>query len=70
MLLLSSLSKSYKSLVQTLLVGKSTLILDEVITVLRESQKLMEEEGNNFGEQALTVEGSNRGRRQWRDNSR
>ena len=46
------------------------MILDEVFTVLRESQKLMGEESNNFGKQALIVEGSNRGRCQWRDNNR
>ena len=64
--ILSSLPESYKLLVQTLLVEKSTLILYEVVTVLRESQKLIGEQSNNIGEQALTVEGFNQRRRQWK----
>ena len=36
--LLASLSKSYKPLVQSILVGKSTLGLDDVVRSLKESQ--------------------------------
>ena len=38
LLLLASLPRSFKVLVQTLLVGRSTLNLDEVIVALRENE--------------------------------
>lgn len=52
LLMLSSLSKSYKSMVQTLLVERLILILSKVVTVLRESQQLImeEESGKSTGD--------------------
>nr|KYP53542.1 Retrovirus-related Pol polyprotein from transposon TNT 1-94 [Cajanus cajan] len=41
MLLLASLPMSYKSLVQTLLVGKTSLKLDQVTSALRENERMM-----------------------------
>ena len=41
LLLLSSLPLSYKPLVQIMLVGRTTLKLNDVITQLRESEKIM-----------------------------
>jgi len=41
LLLLASLPRSFKALVQTLLVGRSTLNLDEVTTALRENERMM-----------------------------
>lgn len=41
LLLLASLPKSFKPLVQSMLAGKSTLNLDEVMSTLKESQRMM-----------------------------
>ena len=41
LLLLASLPRSFKALVQTLLVERSTLNLDEVIAALRENEIMM-----------------------------
>ena len=41
LLLLASLPRSFKALVQTLLVGRSTLNLDEVTIALRENERIM-----------------------------
>jgi len=41
LLLLASLLRFFKALVQTLLVGRSTLKLDEVTATLRENETMM-----------------------------
>ena len=61
LLLLASLPKSFKPLVQTLLVGKNTLQLNDVIMVLKENDRMMGEDGG--GPQILIAAGSDeRGR--------
>lgn len=49
LLLLASLPRSYKALVQTLLVGRTTLKLDEVTAALRENERMMRNEDINEG---------------------
>jgi len=44
LLLFVSLPRSFKALVQTLLVGRSTLNLDELTTTLRENERMMRSE--------------------------
>ncbi|VFQ86382.1 unnamed protein product [Cuscuta campestris] len=47
LLLLASLPKSYKPLVQMLLVGRTTLTVDEVTAALCESERMMRNDTNN-----------------------
>lgn len=62
LLLLSSLPRSYKPVVQTLLVGRTTLKMDEVTVTLRENERMMKNENiNDEGEIAMAEE-SERGR--------
>ena len=44
MLLLASLPRSYKPLVHTMLVGRTTLKLDGVTATLRENERMMKDE--------------------------
>jgi len=62
LLLLAPLPRSFKALVQTLLVGKLTLNLDEVTTALRENEKMMRTENVNDEYNAIVVVESKRGR--------
>lgn len=64
LLLLASLSKSYRPIVHTLLVGREKITPDEAITIVRENERMMSQiDGAAYrGEQALAVEGSERGR--------
>lgn len=39
--LLASLPKSYRLIVQTLLMGRKTITLDEAITIVRENERMM-----------------------------
>ena len=57
MLLLASLPRSFKALVQTLLVGKLTLNLDDVTTALRENEKMMRTENVDDEHHALVAYG-------------
>lgn len=41
LLLLASLPKSYRLIVQTLLMGRKTITLDEAITIVRENERMM-----------------------------
>ena len=54
-MLLASLPRSFKTLVQTLLVGRSTLDLDDVIAVLRENERMMRTENVDEEHNAITV---------------
>jgi len=54
-LLLASLPRSFKALVQTLLVGKLTLNLDDVTTALRENEKMMRTENVDDEHNAIVV---------------
>ena len=56
LLLLSLLPKSYKPLVQTLLVGKRTLNLGEVTVALRENKRMMRDENAHDEARLLVVE--------------
>ncbi|XP_020266985.1 uncharacterized protein LOC109842531 [Asparagus officinalis] len=59
LLLLSSLSKSYKSLVQSIIVGKQTLKFDNMTAMLRENKRMMgKESASNGGESAVAFEGT------------
>ena len=58
----SSLPRSFKTLVQTLLVGRSTLDLDDVIAVLRENERMMRTENVDEEHNAITVVELERGR--------
>ena len=62
MLLLASLPRSFKALVQMLLVGRSTLNLDEVITALRENERMMRTENVDDEHNAIVVVESEQGR--------
>ena len=62
LLLLASLSRSFKALVQTLLVRRSTSKLDEVTVALRENERKMRTENVNDEHHALAVVESERGR--------
>ena len=55
LLLLASLPSSFKTLVQMLLVGKSTLNLDEVIVALRENERMMRTENIDNEHNAIVV---------------
>ena len=55
LLLLTSLSKSFKALVQTLLMGRSTLNLDEKIAALRENERMMRIENFDNEHHAIAV---------------
>ncbi|GKV48512.1 hypothetical protein SLEP1_g55320 [Rubroshorea leprosula] len=50
LLLLASLSKSYKSLVQSMLVGKTTLVMKDVTSMLLENDKFLREDDKFLGE--------------------
>ena len=54
-MLLASLPRSFKALVQTLLVGKLTLNLDDVTTALRENEKMMRTENVDDEHNAIAV---------------
>ena len=62
MLLLASLPRSFKALVQTLFVGRSTLKLDEVTVALRENEKMMRTKNVDDEHHAITVVESEQGR--------
>ncbi|KAL5131808.1 Retrovirus-related Pol polyprotein from transposon TNT 1-94 [Glycine soja] len=62
LLLLASLPRSFKVLVQTLLVGRSTLNLDEVTTALRENERMMRTENVDDERNAIVVVEFKRGR--------
>uniref|UniRef100_A0A803LIZ5 CCHC-type domain-containing protein n=1 Tax=Chenopodium quinoa TaxID=63459 RepID=A0A803LIZ5_CHEQI len=68
LLLLASLPKSYRPIVQNLLVGREKITLDEAITVVREYERMISAiDGASYHEgQALVVEGFKRGRNQSR----
>jgi len=55
LLLLASLPRSFKALVQTLLVGRSTLNLDEVTVALRENERMMRIENIDDEHNAIAV---------------
>jgi len=61
-LLLASLPRSFKALVQTLLVERSTLNLDEVVTALRENERMMRTKNVEDEHHAIVVVESKRGR--------
>ncbi|GKU99881.1 hypothetical protein SLEP1_g12661 [Rubroshorea leprosula] len=58
LLLLASLPKSYKSLVQSMLVGKTTMVMKDVTTILLENNKFLEEDDGANQNNALVVEQS------------
>ncbi|GKU94029.1 hypothetical protein SLEP1_g7569 [Rubroshorea leprosula] len=61
LLLLASLPKSYKSLMQSMLVGKTTLVMKDVISMLLENDKFLGEDDGANQTNALVMEHS-RGR--------
>jgi gag-polypeptide of LTR copia-type len=67
LLLLASLPKSFKPLVQSMLAGKSTLRLDEVTNTLKESQRMMGGEESSGDSHALAVENVERWRKKKSD---
>jgi len=62
LLLLASLPRSFKALVQTLLVGRSTLNLDEVISSLTENERMMRIENVDDEHNEIVMVESERGR--------
>ena len=66
LLLLASLPRSFKALVQTLFVGISTLNLDEVTTTLRENERIMRTGNVDDEHHAIAMVESER----WRNHSR
>jgi len=53
LILLASLPKSYKSIVQTMLVEKTTLKMDEVTAALRENERMLRNEDSHRGDQVI-----------------
>ena len=70
LLILASLPKSFKPLVQSMLAGKSTLQFDEVMNVLKESHQLMGNEDSSGESRVLAMESSERGRKKGGDQYR
>jgi len=66
LLLLASLPRFFKALVQTLFVGRLTLKLDEVIATLRENERMMRTENVDDEHNAIAVVESERGKNQSR----
>jgi len=62
LLLLVSLPRSFKALIKMLLVGRSTLNLDEVIVALRENETMMRTKNVDDEHHAIAVVKSERGR--------
>ena len=65
LLLLASHPKNYRNIVQTLLIGRESITLDQALVVLRENNKLIvrfKGEEKNSGGEDLYEEISNRGR--------
>ena len=56
-MLLVSIPSSFKALIQTLLVGRSTLKLDELIAALRENERMMRTENVDDEHHALVAYG-------------
>ena len=65
-MLLASLPMSFKALVQMLLVGRSTLNLDEVAATLRENERMIRTENVDDEHNAIAVMESER----WKNHSR
>jgi len=59
---MASLPRSFKALVQTLLVGRSTLNLDEVTVAPRENGKMMRTENVDDEHNAIAMMETERGR--------
>lgn len=56
-------------MVQTMLIGRTSLKLNEVVAVLRENERMMRTQGDDDGDRALAVEYSERGRSRSRGNN-
>ena len=63
LLLLASLPKSFKPLVQSMLAGKSTLKLEEAMTTMKESQRMMGGEESSGDSHLLAAENIERERK-------
>ena len=61
-MLLASLPRSFKALVQTVFVGRSTLELDEVTATIRENERMMRTENVDDEHHALVVVESEQGK--------
>ncbi|KAL5125371.1 Retrovirus-related Pol polyprotein from transposon TNT 1-94 [Glycine soja] len=59
---INKLNQSFKALVQTLLVGRSTLDLDEVTAALRENERMMRTKNVDDEHNVIVVVESERGR--------
>ena len=77
LLVLASLPKSYRPIVQTLLIGREKITLEEAITIVKENERMIskmdvegfeEEDGRGGDERTLAAEESGRGRNKWRRN--
>ena len=66
MIILASLVQSYRSLVRSLLIGKNTIKLDDVTTILRDDQRMQRDDHINNGGRILAVKSSQRGRNSFR----
>jgi len=64
LLLLASLLKSYKSIVQTMLVGKTTTKMDEVTSLLSKNERMLRNEYSQREDQVVAVACSEQGRSQ------
>ena len=62
MLLVASLPRSFKALVQMLFVGRLTLNLDEVTVALRENERMMRTENVDDEHNAIAMVESEQGR--------
>ena len=69
-ILLASLLKSYETLVTTLLVGKQTLMVDEVTTALLETEKIKQPSSSSLAESHIVKEDNKTKSRRGRSKSR
>ncbi|VFQ59936.1 unnamed protein product [Cuscuta campestris] len=67
LLLLASLPKSFKSFVQSMIAGRTTLRLDEVTTALKESQRMMGGEESSGDSHLLAAVSVEKGRKKKSD---
>ncbi|VFQ86051.1 unnamed protein product [Cuscuta campestris] len=67
LLLLASLPKSFKPFVESMIAGRTTLRLDEVMTALKESQRMMGGEESSGGSYLLAAVSVEKGRKKKSD---
>ncbi|GJZ90445.1 retrovirus-related pol polyprotein from transposon TNT 1-94 [Tanacetum coccineum] len=70
LLMLSSLPKSYKPFVQTMLTGKTTLTFEDVLKALRDNERMTGNDSSSSSDKLLLADDSGRGRNFQRGSSK